>query len=230
MIRLIIFLLVPGLLFIAIACGDGDGNGDVTPTSTGAPAATPTPPADSETGGAEGFREFASTLQEALDEGDTEFLRDRALTEAVVCTAADVASGGPGGPLCEFDGQEFDGFREARWRSEGGIIPVENAFTAYETMLAKALPGESDDFGDGSVQVYALNIGEDRFDAIIAAIIERPFGVGDEEPRRVVYGTAWVFEGGRWMVQSTLTAFVLGEELLDEAQPVYPNWERYESP
>ena len=115
-------------------------------------------------------------------------------------------------------------------RSGGGTSPVENAFSGYDPMLAKALPGESDDCGDGSVQVYALNIGEDRFDAIIAAIIERPFGVGDEEPRRVVYGTAWVFEGGRWMVQSNLTAFVLGEELLDVAQPVYPNWERYESP
>ena len=97
-------------------------------------------------------------------------------------------------------------------------------------MLTTAVPAESDEFGAGSVQVYALNIGEDRFDAIIAAIIERPSGVGDEGPQRVVYGTAWVFEGGRWMVQSTLTAFVLGEELLDVAQPVYPNWERYESP
>ena len=240
MTRLIMFLLVPGLLFIAIACGDGDGDGDATPTSTVAsadtpastiaPDETPTPPADGETGGAEGFRQFIPTFQDALDVGDASFLRDRALTEAVVCTADDVAPAGIGGPACEFEGQEFDGFTEARWRSEGGIIPVENAFTAYDTMLANALPGESDDFGDGSVQVYALNIGEDRFDAIIAAIIERPFGVGDEEPRRVVYGTAWVFEGGRWMVQSTLTAFVLGEELLDEAQPVYPNWERYESP
>ena len=230
MIRLIMFLLVPGLLFIAIACGDGDGDGDATPTSTVAPAATPTPPADGETGGAEGFRQFAATFQKALDDGDAEFLRDRALTEAVVCTADDVAPAGIGGPACEFEGQEFDGFREARWRSEGGIIPVENAFTAYETMLATALPGESDDFGGGSVQVYALNVGGDRFDAIIAAIIERPLSVGDEGPQRVVYGTAWVFEGGRWMVQSTLTAFVLGEELLVEAQPVYPNWGRYESP
>ncbi len=242
MIRLIMFLLVPGLLFIAIACGDGDGDGDgdatptateipaETPASTIAPDETPTSGTDGEISGAEGFRQFAATFQKALDAGDTAFLRDRALTEAVVCTADDVAPAGIGGPACEFEGQEFDGFTEARWRSEGGIIPVENAFTAYDTMLANALSDESDDFGDGSVQVYALNIGEDRFDAIIAAIIERPFGVGDEEPRRVVYGTAWVFEGGRWMVQSTLTAFVLGEELLDEAQPVYPNWERYESP
>ena len=124
MIRLIMFLLVPGLLFIAIACGggDGDGGGDATPTSTVVPAETPTPPADGEASGADGFRQFAATIQEALDDGDAAFLRDRALTEAVVCTADDVASGGPGGPLCEFEGQEFDGFTVTGWRAVGALI------------------------------------------------------------------------------------------------------------
>ena len=75
MIRLIMFLLVPGLLFLAIACGDDDGDGDATPTSTVAPAETPTLPADGETSGADGFREFAATFQEALDDGDAAFLR-----------------------------------------------------------------------------------------------------------------------------------------------------------
>ena len=144
MIRLSMFLLMPGLLFSAIACGDGDGDGDVTPTSTVASAdtstatvalaETPTPATDGETSGAEGFREFASTLQEALDEGDTEFLRDRALTEAVVCTAADVDPDGLGGRACEFEGQEFDGVRGARWRPRGGAGPGE-----------KGVPAQSDE-------------------------------------------------------------------------------------
>ncbi len=234
MTRLIMLLLVPGLLFIAIACGDGDGDGDgdATPTPTVAPAETPTPPADVETSGADGFRQFILTFQAALDEGDASFLRDRALTEAVVCTAADVAPNGSGGPTCEFEGQEFDGFRERYWRSEGAITPVDDAFSAYDTMLATALLAESDDFGDGSVQVYALNVGDDAFDAIVTAIIERPADFGGEGPLRVSYGTGWAFEGGRWMVKSTLTAFVLGEELLQpegEAQPLYPNWELFES-
>lgn len=236
MIRLIMFLLVPGLLFIAIACGDGDGDGDedATPAPTVAPVETPTPGTDSETAGAEGFRQFAATFQDALDAGDAAFLRDRALTEAIVCTADDVASAGPGGPLCEFEGQEFDGFRAARWRSEGGIIDVEDAFSAYDAILATALPGESDDFGDGSVRVYALNIEDDAFDAIITAIIERPSDFITEFPLRVSYGTAWAFEDGRWMVTSTLAANVLGEELLappsGDTANLYPNWERYESP
>ncbi len=231
MIRLIMFLLVPGLLFIAIACGDDDGDGGSTPTSTVAPAETPTPPADGETSGANGFRQFIPTLQAALDDGDTSFLRDRALTEPVVCTAEDLAPQGPGGPACDFEGQEFNGFIETFWRSEGAIIPVEDAFSAYDAILATALPAEGDDFGDGSVQVYALNIEEDGFDAIITAIIERPSDFITEFPLRVSYGTAWTFEDGRWMVTSTLTANVLGEELLepaDDALPLYPNWERYE--
>ena len=230
MIRLIMFLLVPGLLFIAIACGDGDGDGDPTPTSTVAPAETPTPPAAGETSGADGFRQFIPTLQDALDDGDASFLRDRALADAVVCTADDLAPGGPGGPACEFEGQEFDGFTVTFWRSEGAIIPVENAFSELGTMLATAMPAESDDFGDGTVQVYALNVG-DSFNAIITAIIERPVDFGGEGPLRVSYGTAWTFTDGSWMVTSTRTAFVLGEELLvpaDEVGNLYPDWERYE--
>ena len=228
--RLIMFLLVPGLLFIAIACGDDDGNGDPTPTSTVVPAETPTPPADGETSGADGFRQFVPPLQTALDDGDASFLRDRALTEAVVCTAEDVAPTGIGGPACDFEGQEFDGFTVTFWRSEGAIIPVENAFSDLDTMLATAMPAESDDFGGGSVQVYALNVG-DGFDAIVTAIIERPADFGDEGPLRVAYGTTWAFEGGSWMVTSTLTAFVLAEDLLEpsaEGGSRYPDWERYE--
>ncbi len=177
------------------------------------------------------FRQFAATLQEALDEGDAAFLRDRALTEPVVCTAGSVAPGGLGAPACEFEGQEFDGFLESFWRSEGAIIPVEAAFSAFDAILATALPAESDGFGDGSVQVYALNIEQDAFHAIITAIIERSSDFITEFPLRVSYGTAWAFEDGRWMVTSTLTANVLGEDLLvpaDDALPLYPNWERYE--
>ena len=225
------FLLVPGLLFIAIACGDDDGDGDPAPTSTVAPAETPTPLAGGETSGADGFRQFIPTLQAALDDGDLSFLRDRALTEPVVCTAEDLAPQGPGGPACDFEGQEFNGFIETFWRSEGAIIPVEDAFSAYDAILATALPAEGDDFGDGSVQVYALNIEEDGFDAIITAIIERPSDFIIEFPLRVSYGTAWAFQDGRWMVIRTLEAFVLAEELLipaDVAGPLYPNWERYE--
>ncbi len=224
------FLLVPGLLFIAIACGDDDGDGDPTPTSTAALAETPTPPADGETSGADGFRRFIPTLQTALDGGDTSFLPDRALTEAIVCTADDAAPNGIGGPACEFDGQEFDGFSVGVWRSEGGIISVESAFSVRDTCLATALAAESDEFGDGSVQVYALNVGQ-SFAAIIMAIIERPADFDGEGPLRVAYGTDWTFEDGGWLVTSTLTAFVLAEDLLEpsaEGLDRYPDWERYE--
>ena len=98
-------------------------------------------------------------------------------------------------------------------------------------MLTTALPAESDDFGDGSVQVYALSIGEDAFNAIMTAIIERPADFTDEGPLRVSYLIDWTFVDGSWLAQSTLTAFVLGEEFLTpegEGAIFYPNWERYE--
>ena len=200
MIRIFTLLLIPGILALAIACGDDDGGDQPAPTPTvDAPAATSTPVPDGEAGGADGFRQFIPTLQEALDEGDTSFLRDRALTEAIVCTADDVAPGGLGGPACEFEGQEFDGFQVGFWRSEGAIVPVEGVFTDFDTMFSTSLPDESDDFGDGSMQVYALNVGDD-FDAIVTAIIERPADFGGEGPLRVAVGTSWQFEGDAWMV------------------------------
>ncbi len=234
MIRIFTLLLIPGILALAVACGDDDGGDQPVPTSTvDAPAATSTPVPDGEAGGADGFRQFIPVFQEALDEGDASFLRDRALTEAVVCTADDVAPAGPGGPSCEFEGQEFDGFTATSWRGEGAVIPVEDAFSEFDTMLATALPDDGDEYGDGAMQVYALNIGDAAFDAIVTAIIERPSDAGGEGPLRVAYGTNWVFEGERWVVTRTLTAFVLGEELLEPAevvQPLYPDWERYENP
>ncbi len=234
MIRILTLLMIPGILALAVACGDDDGDGQPAPTPTvDARAATSTPVPDGEAGGEDGFRQFIPTLQEALDEADTSFLRDRALTEAVVCTADDVAPGGPGGPACEFEGHEFDGFTVTFWRSEGAIVPVEEVFTEFDTMFSTALPEETDDFGDGSVQVYALSISDDAFNAIVTAIIERPADFGGEGPLRVAVGTGWAFADGSWMMSSTLTAFVLGEELLEptvDVQPLYPDWERYETP
>lgn len=233
MIRILTLLLIPGILALAIACGDDDGGDQPAPTATvDAPAATSTPVPDGEADGADGFRQFIPAFQEGLDGGDGSFLRDRALTEAVVCTADDVAPSGIGGPACEFEGQEFDGFQVGFWRSEGATVPVEGAFSEFDTMFFTTLPGETDEFGDGAVRVYALNVG-DSFNAIVTAIIERPSDFGGEGPLRVAVGTSWQFEGDGWMVDSTLTAFVLGEEFLvpgDEDSPPYPNWERYESP
>ena len=232
MIRIFTLLLIPGILALAVACGDDDGGDQPTPTPTvQAPAATSTPIPDGEAGGADGFRQFIPTFQEALDGSDASFLRDRALTQAIVCTADDVAPAGPGGPSCEFEGQEFDGFTVTFWRSEGAIVPVENAFSEFDTMFSTALLAETDEFGDGAVRVHALNVG-DNFDAIVTAIIERPANFGGEGPLRVAVGTSWQFEGETWMVTSTLTAFVLGEELLEPAEvvrPLYPDWERYEA-
>ena len=233
MIRIFTLLLIPGILALAVACGDDNGGDQPTPTPTvDAPAATSTPVPDGEAGGADGFRQFIPAFQDALDQGDGTFLRDRALTQAVVCTADDVAPSGVGGPACEFEGQEFDGFGVAYWRSEGGIVPVEGAFSQFDTMFSTALPGQSDEFGDGAVRVYALNVG-DSFNAIVTAIVERPADFGDGGPLRAAVGTSWQFQGEAWMVTSTLVAFVLAEELLEPAgvvQPLYPDWERYQAP
>lgn len=235
-IRWLGLLFLPALILLAAACGDNGGQGDATPTPTiqADETATPPPQDPTETPGDEGFRDFIPLLEDALDLGDLVFLSNRALTEPVVCTAEDLAPGGLGGPSCEFEGQSFDGFPIGFWRSEGAIVPVEEAFSEFDTVFSTSLPDESDDFGDGSVQVYALNVGEDAFDAIVTAIIERPEDFAGEGPLRVAIGTSWSFEEDSWMLTDSLAAFVLAEDLLTPVEEVtaglYPNWERYERP
>jgi hypothetical protein len=231
--RWIALLLLTGVLLATAAC-NGEGGGEGVPTATvRAGAATGIPSAPSETFGEEGFRQFAPLLQDALEQHDMAFLSDRAQRRPVVCTKEDVA-GRLGGPRCEFEGQSYDGFGFTYWGSVGAIVPIEEALAEFERLFSDALPAATDEFGDGAVRLHALNVGGDRYDAIMTAIIERPEDVAGEGPLRVAIGTSWAGIGGRWMMTGMLVALEGAEDLLAPNEQVraivYPHWELYEAP
>ena len=190
---------------LAAACG-GDEQDGFSPTANGGTAA--------ELPGNDGFRQFVPVLQGALDRGDVSFLADRMKTIDVVCGPEDVPTA-LGGPQCEFVGQAYAGFATATWRSEGGVGPVSNTIPQLQEVFATVQPSASDQFGDGAVRVYALNQADDRQDAIIAAMIERPSNFAGSGALRVALGTSWSFEEGRWMLANILSAYVLAEDSLD---------------
>jgi hypothetical protein len=230
---------------VALNCGEAEEEqmtpSPAPPTPVVSPAITPVASptgAQGEQPGDVGFREFAAKLDEALKQDPVAFLQERMKTTHVVCGPEDVPPG-LGGPACESVGQEFEGFDVSAWRSEGATVPAETAVTGLERFFEGALAPESDEFGDGAPQVYALNVGgrlvtplgAGPYDAIVTAIIERPEDFAGEGPLRVALNTAWTFEDGRWLLTGVMYAYVLGDELLrpaEEARQLFPNWERFE--
>jgi len=224
--RWLALLVLPALLLAAACNGDGDGDGSSTATieAGGTPGA--------EAFGEEGFRRFVPLLQDALDRQDVAFFRDRALTSPVVCEAEDL-EGGLGKPECERVGQSYDGLGVGYWGEGGGDVPVEKAIGLIESLLGSVLPDASDDFGDGALRVYALNVSNERFDAIVTAIVETPEDLPGQGPQRVVLGFSWAGAEGRWMTTGFVTAREDGAaDLLTPSEQVrdifYPYWERYE--
>lgn len=186
-----------------------------------------------EVSGDAGFRAFVPKLQLALDDNDIEFIARRMQTTPVVCAAADIPSA-IGGAQCNFVGENYDGFPVAYWRSEGTILPALTVLGQLATLLETEQPGASDDFGDGRVRVYALDLSPGKSHAIVTAMIARPPDFGEGGPIRVAIGTAWSFSDGRWRFTSMLQAYVSGEELLIPCQEALDflggAWERYPDP
>ncbi|MDI6857916.1 MAG: hypothetical protein QME71_06340 [Dehalococcoidia bacterium] len=228
--------LVVLFLLFAVSCGgaeDEESTPSPTPpagaTATAPPEASPTSVSGEQPQDAE-FRAFAADLDTAIKTQPVDFLRERMRTRHIVCRQEDVEPRGPGGPACESVGQEFDGFEVSAWRSEGATVPVETAVRGLDAFFSGTLPDESDAFGGGEPQVYALNVGGGRYDAIVTAIIERPTDIAGEGPLRVALNTSWAFEEGRWLLTGVMYAYVLADELLTpalEARGLFPNWERF---
>jgi hypothetical protein len=232
---IIVIAALAALTFTALACG-GDDGGDIataTPVVTRPPEG-PTPTA--ETLSAINFRNFAGEVQNGINSEGLDYITGRMDTEPVVCEAEDVGAG-PGGPVCEFEGQEFDGFEVAFWQSEGAIVPEDDAVATFAEFFTGIRPDVEDDFGSGTPQVYALNIqddpaGEQAFDIIITAMIERPENFAGEGPLRVAVATSWGFVNGEWLVYRMLFAAVSSEDFLLPsefvAEEIFPDWERFE--
>jgi hypothetical protein len=176
------------------------------------------------------FRDFAGQLDQALREGNIDFVSERLLAFEYTCTADDL-NGGPGGPVCDFEGQTFDGFREAIWRSHGYLVPVENAAQNLNEFITSVLPNETDEFGTGAPQVYALGPDPDPYQTVVTALVERPADVGGQGPLRVAYVIDWVEADGLWLAEQVLIAEVLAEDFLEPTsagENYVEGWEPFE--
>lgn len=219
------------LALLALAC---DGGPSAAPTATfpRPPTATATPDYGEEPG-AEGFRAFAAQVQAALDAQDAVFFRDRLQPMEGTCTDEDIALNLLPG-VCEELGKHWTAFPVGYWRSEGVLVPAEEALGAVAELWATVVPNAADGFGGASPRVFALTLsqgaGEDST-TVLTSIIERPPDFAGEGPLRIVRVLHWSFDGERWRLTRLLVASVLAEEFLVPCSEALAytsgSWERY---
>jgi hypothetical protein len=204
----------------AVACDD---DGEPSPTAT----AVATNTAVAASGDDAGFRAFAGDIAAAVEAGDAAFFRERMQTVPVDCST-DPNVGQIGGPVCPTPDAMYDGFQTGAWRSEGAIVPADGAAEAFQRLFDEQLPGESDVYGSGEAQLYALNVESGAYQAAITALAPRPPDFAGEGPLRAVLSTSWVFEDGEWRMALLIIAYVLAEDFLEpNPEAGYDAWERY---
>ena len=182
---------------------------ETSPTPT--EEATREPPPES--GGMDGFREFAWLLDDVVQSGNGSLLERQAL------------------PAIDY------------WSGDAGFIgaPRERVRTGFEYLMSETLVEESDEFGGGEVRLHALArraeepaYQENRYQAIISAIV--PQSYPPREPYRNVTVYEFAFRDGRWRL---VTVFVnphaglsvypfAGAWLRGECDICFDHWERWE--
>ena len=223
------------------ACGGGGDSEDPsedggTPLPTFASAATAvTGTPEVEAGGNAGFRSFAVALDRAFAGRDLAFLEDRLQTVTCPGTAPtpEDETPEPTDPDCQLETAEYQGFPVVVWQFGRTVIPRGDMVDELGRTFAAFEPRETDELGDGSVRLYALNVEADAYEAIMTTIIIRPPDVEGEGSLRIAFGTSWEFEGGRWLMTELLVALGNSEDLLtptEAGRERYPAWERYEGP
>jgi hypothetical protein len=176
----------------------------------------------------EAFLQFARDLDQALQQGQVDFLIDRLHAPLYTCRPEDLEPR-PGSAACEFAGQQFHAFELARWRSHGALAPVQRTEAQLRSFIESVLPAEEDQYGSGQPRVYAVGMEGEMYHTVITALIERPPDFAGSGPLRVALVLPWEEKNGAWLAQHLLVAFVLAEDFLDptEAGREYvPGWER----
>ncbi len=212
----------------------------VTPEPT--PAPTPTPDLPPETGGMDGFRTFASQIEQAISNKDAQFFIDRARLTEFTCP------GEPGLAPTACDGQPagtvIEGLEAGYWRSEGQMVPPEEHPQWLERYFGGGRGDLSDPYGNGSVSLYAM--AEPRigvFSAVTTYIADdNPDATGYyEEPSRESRIFDFEFEDGRWQLVRELVELARieppwgwGDEgpptpewLSGDCTDCYDHWERW---
>jgi hypothetical protein len=189
------------------------------PTLTAAPT---------ESGGMDGFREFATLIQTALTDKQAQFFTDRAAPTKVLCTGQEQL-----GPCA---GQQADTVESGVWyglwgTDAVGLVAPEEVGSNFDLFVSMAAEAESDSFGTGEVALYALAsspagaFGEgESYYAILTGIFD-----GSDGPERRIAAYEFSFNKGRWGLPGVVEAGVLFDEWLSgDCAECYDHWERWE--
>ena len=200
-----VILLVPLLALLTLAC---NGGGEAQPTATQSPAVLePTatqiaaePTLAVETGGMQGFRVFARLIEQAIAEKDSQFFVERAVLSEETCTGEEVlgpCSGQPAGTtLTGIVGFLLLG--DADW-----LIPPEEYAQVLDQYFGAALGEMSDEYGSGSLVLYALHQDPDSegtatFLAITTSIVDTVSTGEYVLTGREAHAFSFQFEDGWW--------------------------------
>lgn len=239
---------------VVAVSGDGDSDTLVAQTATPTPQATRAPPAPtrestaeltveptataaapSETGGFDGFRAFAKQIEVALFGRNAQFFIER--TRIVEMTCEGEAELGPcaGKP----PGTLLRGIPGSVSESDGSaIFSAEEYEQSLRRYFGAAREELSDEYGSGSLAVYALaqkeRGGEQVFFAIATAIVDiYPTGAPIGNSEREAHAFNFSFLGDRWQFAGETVAVVSGSSyhwLSGESPSYYDQWERWEGP
>jgi hypothetical protein len=232
-------VLMTGSLLLA-ACGGEEEAEVAAPTTTpvategAAPVSTPAAGTPAASPDPEDFAEFADLITRAVVERDTPFFAERVKGRTYTCTQYDIGEQveGIGQGLCQKVGQQLELVQFGFWRSEGLLRRPETMAEAIDKYFSDALPEQSDSYGTGAVQLYALGVtrstdpGQIYRAAILTAITPRGEGAATE-PARTARAVEFEYVEGRWVIRGMLWADVLAEELLSADTAPFNEWQRY---
>jgi hypothetical protein len=253
---LLVISLGIALIMTALACGEQEEEGG-TPTPSPAatvqasPMGTPSPdetpplqhtpeatPSAEETpaGGAEGFdafRAFADQIEAALERRDAAFFVERALPTELTCTGEELPLPCAGQPA----GKTISGIPSRAWASDASSLLEPEEYALWlEDYFDTPLPDLSDEYGSGSLTLYALahsqTEGKEVFRAITTSIVDRyPTGTPIGQTEREAHVFDFVFEDDRWQFVGetvALTSVTSPDWLSGSCATCYDHWERWE--
>ena len=214
-------------------CGDEEEPPSETAGASRPPSVTPTEPATAtevaEADGEGGFRAFAVRVEAALAGSDGLFFEDSGLETDLVC-AGDEELGPCAGQAA---GTAFRGIPQGIFQSDAFFLTSPDEYSdALVEWFGSAQPELEDDYGDGSVALYALahqpsdRGGEEAYQAIITAIV-----TSSAESIRQARILSFRFVDGRWRLTGEILANLpqTAEAFLSgECDDCYDRWERWE--
>ena len=223
------------LLVVAVACEEAtrppfqpSAAASATARATPTVAATPTIAPAAEAPGLEGFRQFATNIDQAVASSDGRLFVERARASSETCSGTEELGPCAGKPA----GTDLEGVWRGLWRSDAvDLVPPAEIAADFESFEADALGGESDGFGAGDALLYALASsqqaifgGAEAFYAVVTAIAP-----SDARPERRIQVYQFTFDGDVWRLTGVIDAGVLFEEWLSgDCADCYEHWERWE--